>query len=356
MAKMDKTGFGLPFYDPGRHYKDVATKDYFFALLTLRHYIKLASDHYFSSIVGAKNADLFMLTPSISSPSGSGSDSAAIKIKFGELDTYLVDSSQFGFEPLLLNHFTKVYCYLPSMRGEDPDARHLNQFFHCELEMRGTLDDLVPVIEGYVKYLCETVLAMDAVIERISGDPGKTRSELKKVVQAGLFPTISFDDAVKTLADNKRSECVNYTDQGRDINSRGEIELMKILGTDGPVWLKNFDRDRVPFYQKPDPADPEKTINADLLFPPLLAEAFGGEIAGSGQRQDDPAQMYGSLKRQGVSSEPYEWYIDLRRMPGYLSTSGFGLGIERFLAWALAKEKIGDVIPYPRLKNIETKP
>lgn len=73
-----------------------------------------------------------MLTPSVSSPTGPISDSEVIKIKFGKYDSYLVDSSQFGFEPLLLNRLDRVYCYLPSMRGENPDKRHLNQFFHCE--------------------------------------------------------------------------------------------------------------------------------------------------------------------------------------------------------------------------------
>jgi asparaginyl-tRNA synthetase len=357
ISKMDKAGFVMPAYDPGCHYKDVASRDYYFALLILRHYVKMASDNYFSSEVGAKNVDLFMLTPSISSPCGPGSDSAAIKIKFGELDTYLVDSSQFGFEPLLLNHFEKVYCYLPSMRGEDPDARHLNQFFHCEMEMRGTLDELITVIEKYVKYLCEIVLLMDSVVGRLSENPDRTRSVLKKTVQAESFPVITFDEAVKMLLDNGKKECVNFTDHGRDINSSGEIELMKILGITGPIWIKNFDRDRVPFYQKPDLADPERTVNADLLFAPITEGAFGGEIVGSGQRQDDPDQMYESLKRQDdISSEPYEWYIDLRRMPNYKTTSGFGLGIERFLAWSLAKQRIGDAIPYPRLKNIATKP
>ncbi|HOX30658.1 MAG TPA: hypothetical protein P5080_06065 [Candidatus Paceibacterota bacterium] len=354
--KMDKADFMMPVYDPGRYYKDIASKDYFFALLTLRHHIKRASDDYFSSVVGAKNIDLFMLTPSISSPSGSGSDSTAIKIKFGRLDTYLVDSSQFGFEPLLLNRFTKVYCYLPSMRGEDADARHLNQFFHCEMEMRGSLDDLIPVAEGYVKTLCDTVLSMDAVIERISGDPERTRHMLGKTARMASFPAISFDKAVEILIDGGNKDCVSCADSGRDITGRGEIELMKILEAQGPVWLKSFDRDRVPFYQKPDPADARKTVNADLIFPPISAGAFGGEIVGSGQRQDDEKQMYESLERQGISSEPYEWYIDLRRMPDYRTTSGFGLGIERFLAWALARQKISDVIPYPRLKNIETKP
>lgn len=356
-SKIRKSSFLMPTYNPSVYYKDIALNNYFYALLTLRHYIKFASDYYFGLKLGAKNVDLFMMTPSVSSPMGPGSDSEPIKIKYGNLETFLVDSSQFGFEPLLLNNFDKVYCYLPSMRGEDPDSRHLNQFFHCEAEMKGTLEELTPVIEGYVKLLCETILLMDNMVDRISNDNNKTKKTLKKIRGLKVFPEITFDEAVDLLVKNGMKKCINFTDHGKDIGGDGEIELMKILKLDTPIWIKYFDRDRVPFYQKPDPDNKDKTINADLLFPPLKEGAFGGEVVGSGQRQDNPEEMYESLKRQNnIPAEPYEWYIDLRRFPNYKATSGFGMGIERFIAWVLAKESIRDVIPYPRLKNIRTLP
>ncbi|MFA7141687.1 MAG: amino acid--tRNA ligase-related protein [Candidatus Paceibacterota bacterium] len=346
--------FYVPKYNPKKYYKDIATKNYFFALLILRQYIRLVSDYYFGDKLRSTSVDLFMLTPSISSPMGSGSDSEAINIKFGNLEVFLVDSSQFGFEPLLLNNFDKVYCYLPSMRGEDPDKRHINQFFHCELEMVGTLEELKVVIEGYVKILCETILLMENTINKISEDSKQTKKILKKVIASNKFLEIDFEDAINILIKNKKKEYINFEEGGRDITSAGELELMKILKTDIPIWLNNFDRDRVPFYQKPYLKN--KTINADLLFPPINDKGFGGEVVGSGQRQDDPEEMYQSLKRQKVSSEPYEWYIDLRRMKNYKMTSGFGIGIERFIAWVLGKEDIKDVIPYPRLKNIKSLP
>ena len=114
-----------PTYDPQTYYKDITESEYFDALLVIRHYVKVASDVYFGEIVGAKNVDLFMMTPSISSPMGPGSDSEAVPITFGDLKTYLVDSSQFGFEPLLMKNIDKVYCFLPAMRGEDLDKRQL---------------------------------------------------------------------------------------------------------------------------------------------------------------------------------------------------------------------------------------
>jgi asparaginyl-tRNA synthetase len=81
--------------------------------------------------------DLFLMTSSVSSPSGPGSDSESIALTFGGHNTYLTDSSQFGFEPVLIGGIPRAYCYLASMRGEDPDKRHLNQFYHCEYEAQG---------------------------------------------------------------------------------------------------------------------------------------------------------------------------------------------------------------------------
>ncbi len=219
-----------------------------------------------------------MFTPSISSPMGPGSDSEPVSIKFGKIKTFLVDSSQFGFEPLLLNRFDKVYCYLPSMRGEDCDNRHLNQFFHCEMEMKGKLDKLLPIIEGYVKTLAEAILLMKNIIKKISEDSNETSYYLKEILKKKNFPKVSFDEAVDVLTRNGKKKLINFTKHGNDISCEGEIELMKILKVTTPIWLTDFDRDRVPFYQKPNPKNPEKTITADLLFPPIIKDAFGGEV------------------------------------------------------------------------------
>lgn len=348
--------FTTPVYNPISHSRELTRSGYFRALLVLRHYIKLISDHYFGIEQNAKNIDLFMMTPSVSSPMGTGSDSEAISIVFGKLTTFLTDSSQFGFEPLLMNGFEKVYCYLPSIRGEDCDSRHLSQFFHCELEIKGGMEELVPIIEQYVKKLSATLLLLNNIMDRISYAPNTTREYLNRILNTNKFLEISFDEAVNILVKNNKGDLINFTDKGRDISSVGEIELMKILNANTPIWIKNFDRDRVPFYQKPVPNNSNKTVNADLLFPPIINDSFGGEVVGCGERQDNTETIYESLARQGISPNPYEWYIDLRKMPNYKTTSGFGLGVERFIAWALGKSDIKDAIIYPRLKNVITYP
>lgn len=348
--------FSLPPYNPATHYQEITRSGYFRALTTVRHHIKHASDYYFSQECEAKNIDLFMLTPSVSSPMGPGSDSETLPILFGTVSSFLVDSSQFGFEPILLNGFERVYCYLPSMRGENPDKRHLNQFFHCEAEIKGTLDDLVPVIEGYVRSLCQTILSMPNIVDKLSVNPERTKEILSKVLDTESFQKITLDEALDLLIKAGKQELFKETEFGRDISSAGEIEVMRLLGGVTPVWITHYDRDRVAFYQKPDPSNPNKVINADLIFPPIIESSFGGEIVGCGQRQDTVSEMRESLARQRISAEAYEWYIDLRNLPHYSTTSGFGLGIERFIAWAFGRDDIKDVILYPRLKNIKTYP
>jgi aspartyl/asparaginyl-tRNA synthetase len=355
--KNSSENYNVPDYCPDNHYMHLCDSAYYRALIVLRHYIKMVSDYYFGIVHKAKNIDLFMFTNSVSSPTGPGSDSMPIPIRFGKLKTFLTDSSQFGFEPLLLNKIDKVYCYLPSMRGENWDNRHINQFYHCEMEMRGKLESMQLVAEGYVKILSEALLLMDNIINKISQNPEKTKIFLKQIVKLKKFPKLTFDRAVSILVKNGKKKLVNFTKNGNDISSAGELELMKILKIKTPVWMVDFDRDRVPFYQKPNPKNPEKVINSDLLFPPIIKNAFGGEVAGAGQRQDNAEEMYKSLKRQeDISPKHYEWYINLRKHPNYKCTSGFGLGIERFITWSLGKNSIKDVILYPRLKNIKTCP
>ncbi|KKS92804.1 MAG: Asparagine-tRNA ligase [Parcubacteria group bacterium GW2011_GWA2_43_13] len=197
---------------------------------------------------------------------------------------------------------------------------------------------------------------MPNILERLSLNFKETSLSLNKIIKSKKFPEITFNEAVEALIESGNRNMVNFTKFGQDILSKGEIKLAEIFNFDMPFWIKNYDRDRVPFYQKPDPKNSSKVINADLIFPPIIKGSFGGEIVGCGQRQDDPIEIVNSLTRQKLSTEHYEWYMDLRRLPGYKTTSGFGLGIERFITWSLCRDDIKDAILYPRLKNIKTYP
>ncbi len=352
-----KVTLGPPAYDPDTHVHHIASHSYYRNLLHIRDITKDACDRFMREQVGALNVDLFMLTTSVSSPMGPGSDSEPLPIQFGDHEAYLTDSSQFGFEPLIMNGIDSLYCYLPSMRGEDPDARHLNQFFHCEAEIAGNLPDIMDLVERFVRYLASSLVVRSLTyINQTSMNPIATKTALCDLVTSGPLKRITFDEACELLIRNGHANCINVTPHGRDINSRGEQLVCELLDSQLPLWITHFDRDRVPFYQKPDPLNDDKVLCADLIFPALVPGSFGGEIVGAGQRQDIAEEMQESLDRQGLSSDPYHWYIELRRRTMYKTTSGFGLGIERFLAWSLCLERIRDAIVYPREKNIRAKP
>lgn len=345
----NRVDFKVPDYSGSTYYVEVAKSSYFHALTVLRHFIKRACDIYWGDIQNAFNVDLFMITQSVSSPMGPGSDSEAINIKFGESNAFLVDSSQFGFEPLLLNGIKKVYCYLPSFRGENTNNRHLSQFYHCEAEISGTLEDLKPQVEDFVRFLAETLISMPNILNLLSTSAQASVDKLNLLLQSKKFQEIEFDEAIKILKDSGFNSLINESRFGTDITSEGELKLMEILKIETPIWVNHYDRDRVAFYQKP--YKNNKVVNADLLFPQIVNNSFGGEIIGSGQRQDNVEEMYESITRQNLDPKPYEWYIDLRRLEHYKPTSGFGLGIERFIAWSLCRDRIQDVVLYPRLKN-----
>ncbi len=345
-----------PKIEPQTYYRSVATDPFFHVLLALRHHVKATSDEYFSEQIHAKNIDLFLMTSSVSSPSGPGSDSEPIPITFGGIDTYLVDSSQFGFEPIVQGGTPHAYCYLASMRGENPDKRHLNQFYHCEYEGQQSFEKTVQVAEGYIKALSGLIQAMPHVARTLSKNETGTHNALEEILTRDTFERIAFDEAIALLEDHGALDSIRENEHGKDITSSGERTLLKLLNAKAPVWVTGYYRDRVPFYQAPDPKNPDRAINGDLLFPSILEESFGGEILGMGERQNNVDEMYASLQRQGVDPAPYEWYIDLRRLPNYKTSSGFGLGIERYIAWALGIDDIANCILYPRKKGIIMNP
>ena len=343
---------GIPEYRGDRHYLDLAQEPFFYFLLNLRHVLKLSVDKYFAEQVGATGADLYMYTSAISSPMGPGSNSEVIPFEFGGKTTNLTDSSQFGFEPLLLNDFRHLYCFLPSLRGERPDARHLNQFYHAEYEGRVGLDEVLEIASGLVFSFFETLRANLAVVNALSRNPGLSEAYIDRILgQKTGFDLIKFGEAARMLEKTAKPGCIEYHDSGRDFTALGEITLCSLLSAERPFWVTHYDRDRVPFYQKPDPSDPKKVLNADLIFPPLFEGAVGGEIVGAGQRQDDSGEIRESLNRQGVNVQPYEWYINLRDNGRYGMTSGFGIGFERFIANVLGLSNIRDAIIYPRLRG-----
>jgi len=331
----------------------IAGDTYFKNLLILRDHVARSCDDFFRKLGGTK-VDLYLITKSISSPMGPGSDSLPLPIKFGNQNAMLTDSSQFGMEILTLKQFDLVFCYLPSFRGERPDDSHLNQFFHCEAEFAGNIDQAITMGNRLIrKILKDIVFAFERKrfhFERV------TFEHVTALLSSKKTPEITFEEAFSLLSRRRNaSKLLAITKFGRQLTRPGELELVNAVTRNRlPLWVKNFDRDVVPFYQKPSSSDSSKVLNADLLFPSVNG-GFGGEVIGAGQRQDEPVEIVESLKRQKLnqkgSLEAYKWYIDLRKHPHYRTTSGFGLGVERLLAWVLCENKIEKVAVFPRKLN-----
>ncbi|MEK7518159.1 MAG: amino acid--tRNA ligase-related protein [Patescibacteria group bacterium] len=330
------------------HISTLASSPYYRNLVLLRNTVEAACDEYFQDLKAPK-VDLYLIAKGISSPMSRGSDSSPIPLQLGSQSAFLVDSAQFGMEPLVCGQFNMVYCYLPSFRGENSDHRHLNQFYHCEAELRGSYLKCMKTAENLVKHI------ISAVIDSYRSSKFDFDTHNFKEIQnirSLKFPILTFDDAQILLKKHKLSHLIELRPYGRVLTSKGEIRLAEIVGDNKvPIWVSKYDRDVVAFYQKPDPDDPEKVLNADLIFPSINGR-FGGEIIGLGQRQDNRKEMLRSMKRQKIKSiNSYKWYIDLRKNSKYRTTSGFGLGIERFIAWMLGLNSIIDASLYPVIKN-----
>lgn len=338
------------YFNHQNHINSLIDSQYYKNLIVLRNIVELACDEYFQS-KNAPKVDLYMVAKGISSPMGKGSDSEPIPFKLGNQNVFLVDSAQFGMEPLVQKNFEMVYCYLPSFRGEDSDYRHLNQFYHCEAELRGNYLKAIEIAENLTKHLLRKI-SKNSLENKFKFENSNIKF-IEKIINSD-FPQITFDEASKLLGKEGNGDLIQNRDYGRVINSAGELKVVELVTNNKlPVWIMNYDRDVVPFYQKPDPTNSDKVLNADLIFPSLNG-SFGGEVLGLGQRQDDKKTMIDSMSRQGVANlNSYVWYLNLRDRGDYVKTSGFGLGIERLLAWALGLRSIVDVAIYPVLKNQE---
>lgn len=314
----------------------------------MRNIIEIGCDNYFQSI-NATKVDLFMITKSASSPMGKGSDSLPISFKFGRQNVFLVDSAQFGMEPLVQKSFNIVYCYLPSFRDEDAGPRHLNQFYHCEAEMRGDYKKSMSVAENLVKHLIKDVLK--AYKKKLINFKQNNFAAIKRIMNKP-FPIVTFDEVEESFKKHRLNHLIDRRSYGRVLTNKAEVKVGEIIGNNiNPVWVTKYDRNTVAFYQKPDKENVNRVLNADLIFP-SINKGFGGEIIGLGERQNNARQLKESMEKQEIKgTETYKWYIDLRKNSNYVTTSGFGLGIERFIAWALGLDSIIDAAIYPITKR-----
>lgn len=307
------------------HYLKALNNEWYKQLVILENLITEETMRFYSN-KGIITMHLPITTGSISSPMGRGSDSSPVKVNLGGVDTYLADSMQFLLEYGCRLAKNGCYYVMPSFRGEKADERHLCQFYHSEAEIPGTLEDVMNLVDEYVKYLSKKIIErMGEQLKKTVGDI----SHIEKVANhEGKFKQITFNEAERILKErfpNNISDYIEYEEGWRNITRKAEKTLIEIY--EGIVWITNYDELAVPFYQKLDWKIEGTTRNADLLM-------GIGETVGCGERHKDYQVLLKALEKHCVLPEEYEWYIEMKKQFP-MQTAGFGMGIERFLMWVL---------------------
>jgi len=297
------------------------------AILRVRHEVIRAVRDYFDS-----NGFTLVDTPIFTPAACEGTTSLFEVNYFDDEKVYLTQSGQLYNEATAMA-FGKVYCFGPTFRAErSKTRRHLTEFWMVEPEMAyATLEDVKRVAEELVVFIVGRVLENRrpelTVLER---DVSKLES-----VKAP-FPRLSYDEAVRILQ-QKGSEIQWGSDFG------GTDETLLSEGRDRPILVDRYPTAIKAFYMQPDPERPEVALGVDVLAP-----EGHGEIIGGGQRIHGLELLLGRIAEHNLPKEAFDWYIDLRRF-GSVPHGGFGMGIERTVAWMCGLEHVRETIAFPRM-------
>jgi asparaginyl-tRNA synthetase len=296
------------------------------ALARLRHEVEQAIRDYFYQ-EGFTLVDTPILTGAIGEEAGN-----LFATDYFDLGkAYLAQTGQLYVEAAAAA-LGKVYCFGPTFRAEKSKTRrHLTEFWMVEPEVAFNDSDAnMRLQESFVSYIVARVL--DRRKEELKEFERDTAA-LERV--QAPFPRISYTDAVAKL--NGLGSDIKW---GDDLGGDDETLLAKEY--DRPLFVFNYPKQVKAFYMKENPADPRTVLNNDCLAP----EGYG-EIIGGSQREDDYDKLIGRIREQGLDPESYRWYLDLRKY-GTFVHAGFGLGIERTVAWIAGIPHIREAIAFPR--------
>ncbi|MCX8094603.1 MAG: asparagine--tRNA ligase [Caldisericia bacterium] len=250
---------------------------------------------------------------------------------FGE-KAYLSQSGQL-YNEIGAAAFGKVYCFGPTFRAEKSKTRrHLMEFWMVEPEVAFLdLEGNMKLIEDFVSYVVQRVIERKKeelkILERDT-------TKLEKVKPP--FPRVTYTEALEIL--KRKGKAIPW---GEDFGGDEETAISEEF--EKPVMVYKYPKKCKAFYMKEDPENPELSLSVDLLAP----EGYG-EIVGGGQREDNYEKLINRMKELNIPFEPYEWYLELRKY-GTFPHSGFGLGVERTLAWICGIHHVRETIPLPRL-------
>lgn len=290
---------------------------------------------------GALNLHLPLTTGSVSSPMGLGSDSKPVAIDLHGERTYLADSMQFLLEYGCRIAPRGTWYVMPSFRADDADETHLSQFFHSEAEIPGDLDAVMEVVGDYLRTLAVGVL--EQLPDDVHLMAGKA-DHVHAMADLQPFPAMTFDEAAHWLDGDDGA--IRVDPHGfRVLTRSGEQRLLREVS---PIlWVTHYDHLSVPFYQAAEPGT-ALARNADLLF-------GIGEVVGSGERHVTGEQVRAALDVHQVAEENYAWYVRMKdELP--MLTSGFGMGVERWMMWLLGQDDIRYLQLVPRFKGVALAP
>ncbi|MGD6803316.1 asparagine--tRNA ligase [Rossellomorea vietnamensis] len=299
------------------------------AVMKVRNEIIRATYEYFNK-EGFVKVDPPILTGS--APEGT---SELFHTKYFEEDAYLSQSGQLYMEAAAMA-LGKVFSFGPTFRAEKSKTRrHLIEFWMIEPEMAFyEHEDSLKVQEEYVSHIVQSVLENCKLeLERL----GRDTSKLENI--KAPFPRITYDDAVKFL----QEKGFNDIEWGDDFGAPHETAIAESY--DKPVFITHYPTSLKPFYMQPDPNREDVVLCADLIAP----EGYG-EIIGGSERLHDHDILSQRIEEHELDPEAYKWYLELRKY-GSVPHSGFGLGLERTVAWISGVEHVRETIPFPRLLN-----
>ena len=298
------------------------------AIMRIRHEIEQGIHDFFYER-GFLRVDTPILTAAIGERSGLFSTEY-----FDEGNAYLAQTGQLYGEAAAAA-LGKIYTFGPTFRAEKSKTRrHLTEFWMIEPEV--AFNDThanMQLQEDFVSFLVQRVLERRRVeLAELERDVTK----LEKI--RGPFPRIDYTDAVATL--QKKGSAVQW---GEDLGAEDEALLVEDYET--PIFICNYPKEAKAFYMKENPADPRTVLCDDMLAP----EGYG-EIIGGSQREDDYDKLLHRIQEEGLPLDAYGWYLDLRKY-GTFVHSGFGLGLERTVAWICGTPHIRECIPFPRMMH-----
>ncbi|RKY81980.1 asparagine--tRNA ligase [candidate division KSB1 bacterium] len=298
------------------------------AILKIRHEIIKSCRDFFD------NRGFTLVDTPVFTPAACEGTTTLFETEYFGRKAYLTQSGQLYSEATAAA-MGKVYCFGPTFRAEKSKTRrHLTEFWMVEPEVAyADLDDNMKLAEEFVSYVVQRVLEEKKeelkVLERDT-------APLERVIPP--FPRISYDEAVEILKKNN----VDF-EYGDDFGGGDETVISDNF--DRPVMVHRYPAAIKAFYMKLDEKDPTKALGVDVLAP----EGYG-EIIGGGQREENYELLLSRIKEHNLPEEVFDWYLDLRKY-GSVPHSGFGMGIERTVAWICKLPHVRETIPFPRMMH-----